>query len=138
MYFKRLGTAFADSKLTHKQLAEKAQVSEKTVTRMLANPDYHASVDILSRVANALNITLQDLFVETDVVLIRKEVLADLEEAKYFVDNCRTLSTENITLQEKVRFLEKENDDLQTKLKHKDEIISLHERYLSIIDGTHK
>lgn len=135
MYFKRLEKAFADSKLTNKQLAERSQVSEKTIARMLSNPDYHASIDVLDRVSKTLNITMQELFAETDVVLIRKEVLVDLEESRHFVDECKTLSAENIELREKVIFLEKKNENLQTTLKHKDEIISIHESYKSLLDG---
>ena len=135
MYFKRLLQAFTDSKLTHKQLAEKSQVSEKTISRMLTTPDYHASIDVLERVTKALNITVQELFAETDVVLIRKDVLADLEESKRFVAGCKTLSTENITLREKVASLEKKVENLQTKLQHKEEVISLHESYKSLLDG---
>ena len=135
MYFERLGKAVDDSKLTHKQLAEKSQVSEKTINRMLTNPDYQASIDILLRVTKALNITMQELFAETDVVLIRKEVLADLEETKRFVEECQTLTTDNIELREKVSSLEKENAKLKTTLKHKEEIISIHESYKSLLDG---
>ena len=135
MYFNRLLQAFTDSNLTHKQLAEKSQVSEKTISRMLTTPDYQPSVVTATRVAKALNITMQELFAETDVVLIRKDVLVDLEESKRFVEGCRTLSTENIALREKVSSLEKKNENLQTKLQHKEEIISLHESYKSLLDG---
>lgn len=133
MYFKRLEKAFADSKLTQRQLAERSQVSEKTIARMLSNPDYHATVDVLTRVTKTLNITMQELFTETDVVLIRKEVLEELEEARRFVEGCQTLSTDNITLREKVSSLEKNNENLQTKLKHKEEIIAVHESYKVLI-----
>ena len=135
MYFNRLLQAFTDSKLTHKQLAEKSQVSEKTISRMLTTPDYQPSVVTATRVAKALNITMQELFAETDVVLVRKDVLADLEESKRFVAGCKTLSTENITLREKVSSLEKKVENLQTKLQHKEEVISLHESYKSLLDG---
>ena len=135
MYFKRLVQAFEDSKLTHKQLAEKSQVSEKTISRMLTTPDYQPSLVTATRVAKALNISLQELFAETDVVLIRKDVLADLEESKRFVEGCRTLSTENIALREKVASLEKKVENLQTKLQHKEEVISLHESYKSLLNG---
>lgn len=135
MYFQRLLQAFEDSKLTYKQLAEKSQVSEKTINRMLTTPDYHPSVVTATRVAKALNVSMQELFAETDFVLIRKDILADLQEAKQFVNECKTLTTENITLREKVASLEKKNENLQTKLQHKEEVISLHESYKSLLDG---
>ena len=134
MYFKRLEKAFADSKLTQKQLAERSQVSEKTVARMLSNPDYHATVDVLDRITQTLNITMHELFTETDMVLIRKDVLAELEEAKRFADEGKTLSAENTSLKEEVHSLKKENGDLQAKLKHKEEIITVHQSYKTLLD----
>ena len=135
MYHARLKKAFEESGLTKKQFAEKAQVSEKTIKRILDNPNYHADLDTMDLVSKALNITMLELFAETDVVLIRKDVLAELEESKRFVEECQTLSTENIELREKVADLEKKNENLQTKLQHKEEVISLHESYKSLLDG---
>ena len=129
MHFERLKKAFEDSGLTHKKLAEKSQVSEKTILRMLTNPEYRASVETTTCVATALNITMFELFAETDVVLIKKEVLAELEEAKRFVEGCQTLSSENIALRETVSSLTKMNESLQEKLNHKEEIIGVHESY---------
>lgn len=135
MYFQRLLQAFEDSKLTYKQLAEKSQVSEKTISRMLTTPDYRPSVETTTRVSKALNIAMQELFAETDFVLIKKDVLADLEEAKRFVAGCKSLSTDNIALREAVATLKKNNENLQTQLQHKEEIIRLHESYKSLLDG---
>lgn len=134
MYFQRLLQAFEDSNLTYKQLAEKSQVSEKTISRMLTTPDYKPSVETATHVAKALNITMQELFAETDFVLVKKNVLADLEEAKRFVAGCKSLSAENIALREEVASLKKNNENLQIKLQHKDEIIHLHESYKSLLE----
>ena len=135
MHFKRLLQAYNDSGLTQKQLAEKSQVSEKTISRMLTTPDYRPSIETTTRVTQALNITMLELYAETDVVLVRKDVLADLEETKRFVDECKALSTENVSLREELLELKKMNDDLKTELKHKDEIIAIHESYKVFLDG---
>lgn len=129
MYFERLQKSFADSGLTHKKLAEKSNVSEKTIKRILTSSDYHADLYTIERVTTALNITMQELFAETDVVLIRKDVLAELEASKEFVEECKTLATENLELRDTIASLNKTNALLQSKLDHKEEIISVHESY---------
>ena len=133
MYFERLKKAFADSGLTHKKLAEKSNVSEKTIKRMLISSDYHADLYTIERVTTALNITMQELFAETDVVLIRKDVLTELEDAKDFVETCKTLPIENLELRDTIASLNKTNALLQSKLDHQKEIISVHESYRSLI-----
>lgn len=134
MYFERLKKAYEESGLTKKLLAEKANVSEKTIKRILDNPNYRADLDTMTQVSKALNITMQELFSETDVVLIRKDVLAELEEASRFVEECRTLSTENISLKDELLSLTKKYEELQTTLRHKEEIIALHESYKVLLD----
>lgn len=129
MYFERLKKVFSESNLTYKKLAELSRVSEKTIKRMLTSSEYHADLYTIERVTAALNITMQELFSETDVVLIRKDVLAELEEAKQFVEECKGLATENIELRGKITSLTKTNDLLQSKLEQKEEIISIHESY---------
>jgi transcriptional regulator with XRE-family HTH domain len=134
MYHARLKKAFEESGLSQKLLAEKAKVSEKTIKRILDNPDYRADLETMELIAKALNITMWELFSETDVVLVRKEVLAELEESKKFVDECQTLSTENILLRKKVADFEKENEKLLLTIQQKDKIIYIHESYKSTID----
>lgn len=134
MYFDRLVEAYNASGFTQKQLADKAKVSEKTINRMIKNPNYKPGWDVTINVTQALGISMQEIFAGTDVVLIRKEELAELEEAKKFVDECKNLTTENITLRENVLALTRENTDLQTKLQHKEEIISVYESHKVLLD----
>ncbi len=135
MYHARLKKAYEDLGISRKQFAEKAQLSEKTIKRILDNPDYKADLDTMVQISKALNITMLELFSETDVVLIRKEDLAELEAAKQFVEECKTLSVDNIELREKVCDLEKKNKVLQTNLAQKEEIIAIHESYKSLLSG---
>lgn len=114
MHHAILKRAFEESGLSRKQFAVKAQVSEKTIKRILDNPDYNADWATMNLITAALNISMVELFAESDVVLIRKEVLAEMEE--------------------KIASLEKTIDCLQSDLKHKDEIIAQHESYTSLLN----
>lgn len=113
MHHARLKRAFEESGLSRKQFAVKAQVSEKTIKRILDNPDYNADWATMNLITAALNISMVELFAETDVVLIRKESLAEMEE--------------------KIASLENTIASLQNDLKHKDEIIAQHESYKSLL-----
>lgn len=142
MYFERLNKAFDSSGLTRKKLAEKAKTSEKTISRMLDHPEYQASVVTTTNVAKALNISIAELFAETDVVLIRKDDLAELEAARteldaarQFSESCKNLYNENVLLRESVSKLTIENAELQASLKQKEELLSVHESYKLLLDG---
>ena len=135
MYYERLKKAYDASGLSKKQLAEKAKVSEKTIKRMLDNPDYRADVVTTEQVAAALNLSMQELYAETDVVLIRKEELVELEHAKQMVDSLKNNSEDNAILIARVACLENQIEKLQTKLRHREEVIAIHESYKSLLDG---
>lgn len=134
MYFDRLVKAFRDSKLTQKQLAEKSQVSEKTISRMLTSRDYHATFDIMESVANVLGISMQELFSETDAVVVSRDTIFNMEESKRIEEENKLLCDEISALKERVSELTAENTHLRNKLEYKDSVISVHESYKSLLD----
>ena len=117
MWLEKLKELKRKSGLTIKQIAEKKNLSEKTVERIFSGKTDHPYMDTLSDIVSVLGGSLDDLFSNTHAQLASGDL---------------------ISLQRDVDRLTKEIENLQAQLKHKDEIISLHERYLSIIDGTHK
>lgn len=132
MWFDRLGTAFLNSKLSQKQLAELSQVSEKTIKRLLTNRSYSPSLDTINRVSSALGISTEDLFSDTDARVLSGNLLTIQEDYEKLSAEFGLLSAENAMLKDKVSALTSENDLLRIKLEHKDEIISLHNYYNSI------
>ena len=114
MYHARLKKAFDELGISRKQFAERAKLSEKTIKRILDNPDCNVDLDTMTLIANALNISLFELFAGTDVVLVRKEALAEYEE--------------------KIASLENTIAILENDIKHKDEIINQHESYKSLLN----
>ena len=135
MYFDRIVKAFKDSKLTQKQLAEKSQVSEKTISRMLTSRDYHATFDIMESVTNVLGISMQELFSETDAVVVSRDTIFNMEELQRTEEENKLLSEEISALKERVSELSAEIASLRMKLEHKEGIISVHESYKSLLDG---
>lgn len=132
MWFERLGKAFVDSKMSQKQLAERSQVSEKTIKRMLTNRAYSPSLDTITRVAKALDTTPEDLFSDTDARVLSGNMVAVQEDFQRVTAENGILAAENAMLKDKVAALTSENDLLRIKLEHKEEIISLHNYYNSL------
>ena len=133
MWFDRLGAAFVTSKLSQKQLAELSQVSEKTIKRLLTNRSYSPSLDTITRVAKALDTTPEELFSDTDARVLSGNLLTIQEDFEKLTAENGILSAENAMLKNKVAALTSEIDLLRIKLEHKEEIISLHNYYNSLI-----
>lgn len=135
MYSVKIQNHCEKLKITRKQFAENAQVSEKTIKRIIDNPEYTPDLKTMQLIAKALGVTVQELFLESDVVLIRKEILDELEESKKFVEECQALAVENLELKDTNIALTKEINNLRSTLHHKNEIISIHESYKLLLDG---
>ena len=133
MWFDRLGAAFVTSKLSQKQLAELSQVSEKTIKRLLTNRSYSPSLDTITRVAKALDTTPEELFSDTDARVLSGNLLTIQEDFEKLTAENGILSAENSMLKDKVAALTSDIDLLRIKLEHKEEIISLHNYYNSLI-----
>lgn len=120
------------SGMSVKQIAEKAMLPERTVTRVFAGDTDRPYADTLDRIVKALGYTLSDLFADTNVVVATEEAI----KAKGNVDAIEAerdiLAAENAMLKGKVSAMSSEIDILKMQLMHKDEIISLHKYYMKL------
>lgn len=115
--------------LSSKQIAEKTNIPEKTVSRIFSGDTPNPYVDTLHRIVTALGGSLDDILADTKVV-VGDTKLADLNETVDVVTAELDLVTaENAVLKDKVAALSAELDLLRLKLEHKDEIIALHNYY---------
>lgn len=116
--------------LSSKQIAEKTNIPEKTVSRIFSGDTPNPYVDTLHRIVTALGGSLDDILADTKVV-VGDTKLADLNETVDVVTAELDLVTaENAVLKDKVAALSAELDLLRLKLEHKDEIIALHNYYI--------
>ena len=112
-----------------KQIAEKTNLPERTVTRIFSGDTENPYVDTLHRIVSVLGGSLDDILADTKVV-VGTESLATLQENVVAVEAERDLIiAENAMLKEKVTALTTENELLKMQLMHKDEIIALHNYY---------
>lgn len=115
--------------MSAKQIAEQTSLPERTVNRILSGDTDNPYVDTLHRIVTALGGSLDDILADTKVV-VGEESLVTLQENVEVVSAERDyISAENAILKDKVAALTAENDMLKIKLKHKEEIIALHNYY---------
>lgn len=114
---------------SNKKIAEDANLPERTIARIFAGDTNNPYVSTLDLIVKALGSSLDEIFVDTKVV-VGTEKLAILQE-KLDVVNAENdiLVAENAVLKDKVVNLTAELDLLKIKLEHKDEIINLHNYY---------
>lgn len=116
--------------MSSKQIAEKAGLPEKTVSRIFSGDTDSPYVDTLHRIVKVLDGSLDDILADTKAV-VGDTKLATLSET---VDTVSTeldqLQAENARLKAEVALLNSQLTLLlQQELKHKDEIIALHDFY---------
>ena len=115
--------------LSAKQIAEKANMSERTVSRIFSGDTDAPYVDTLQRIAAALDVTLDDILGDSKAVVSNKNFTTLQEEVELLTAEVERLTAENAMLKEKADILSAAFDIQKMKLEHKDEIIALHNHY---------
>ena len=129
MWLDNLKELKKEKNLSTKQLAEKSNLPEKTVTRILAGKTANPYMDTLDRLAVALGCTIGDILAGTKVV-VGDENLAQLTtQLEATIAERDLVIAENAILKDKVSALSAENELLNMKLMHKEELLALHNYY---------
>lgn len=129
MWLDNLKELKKEKNLSTKQLAEKSNLPEKTVTRILAGKTANPYMDTLDRLAVALDCTIGDILAGTKVV-VGDENLAQLTtQLEATIAERDLVIAENAILKDKVSALSAENELLNMKLMHKEELLALHNYY---------
>ena len=130
MWLDRLIELKKKTGMSNKQIADKTFMSEKTVHRIFNGENDNPHYDTLDRIARALGSTIEYICSDSNVV-IGDESLVSLQEKLNVISAERDLiSAENAILKDKVTSLTAELDLLNMQLKHKEEIIALHNYYI--------
>ena len=116
--------------MSSKQIAEKTNLPERTVCRILAGETEHPYADTLDLIVKALgNYDLGDIFADTKVIVATDD-LVEIKESVDIVEatNDRILA-ENEMLKAKNSALTMEVELLKKELQHKEELLALHNYY---------
>ena len=125
-----------ETKMKTKEIAEKSNLPERTITRVFSGETDSPYADTLHRIVKAMGGSLDDVLADTKTVLGANN-LATLQEKvetlQADLDSITAerdlLSVELSLLKDKYNALSAELDLLKLKLAHKDEIIALHNYY---------
>lgn len=132
MWLENLKELKARSGMTAKQIAEKTNLPERTVTRIFSGETDHPYADTLDIIVKALGADLGDVFSETKVIVATDE-LVNIKENVDVVEAERDLvAAENEMLKAKNAALTTEIELLKKELQHKEEIIALHNYYMKM------
>ena len=136
MWLDNLKDLKARTGMSSKQIAEKTNLPERTVSRIFSGDTDNPYVDTLRRIVAVLGGSLDDLFAESKIIVGDKDLAALQEEVNNLtaeIERLKTevafLTTENNILKDKNVTLSAEIDLLRLKLEHKEEIIAIHNYY---------
>lgn len=121
--------------MSSKQISEKANLPERTVSRIIAGETDHPRIDTLGLIVDALGGKLQDIFADTNVI-IATEKLVEIKEVAEVVEAERDVVTiKNDMLEAKVTAMTMEIELLKKELQHKEELLALHNYYKTHIEN---
>lgn len=118
--------------LSAKQIADMANLPERTVVRIFSGDTPNPYVDTLYRIVGVLGGSLDDILADSKSVVGNKNLKVLQEEVDRLAAEAALINAENVMLKDKVGVLTAENDLLRLKLEHKEEIIALHNYYNSL------
>jgi transcriptional regulator with XRE-family HTH domain len=119
--------------MSAKQIAEATKLPERTVTRIFSGDTDNPYVDTLHRIVTVLGGSLDDILADTKVVVGDANLVTLQENVDVVTAERDLITAENAILKDKVATLTAENDMLKMQLKHKEEIIALHNYYNKLI-----
>lgn len=115
--------------MSAKQIAEKTNLPERTVSRIFSGDTANPLMDTLRRIVAVLGGSLDDIFAESKVRVTNTDLVTLQAEYDKLAAEASDLRAENVSLKDKNATLEVELDRLRLTLEHKEEIIALHNYY---------
>lgn len=132
MWSDKLKELKKQSGLSSKQIAEKTNLPERTVSRIFSGDTDNPYVDTIHRIVTVLGGSLDDILADTKAVVGDKSLATLQEEADTVTAERDLIVAENAILKDKVATLTAENEMLKTQLLHKEELLALHNYYNKI------
>lgn len=125
MWLDNLKDLKKQSGMSAKQIAEKTNLPERTVSRIFSGDTENPYMDTLRRIVDVLGGSLDDLFAESKVRVANTDLIALQAEYDKLSSEAGDLRAENVRLKDENASLKAELDRLRLTLAHKEEILSL-------------
>jgi transcriptional regulator with XRE-family HTH domain len=121
--------------LSTKQIAEKANMSERTVARIFSGETDHPYADTLDIITTAMGFRLSDIFGNTNVILASDDLVKAQEVVNTVEAERDLVAIENERLKNQVAALTTEVELLKKEVLHKEELLALHTFYGKMLQG---
>lgn len=122
--------------MSSKQIADKENLSEKSVSRVFSGEAKNPGVDLTRRIIHALGGTWSEIFGESgaviggqDLVTLQAKVDKLTEENDLLSSSLNLANIELTVLKDKVAALESENKLLCLKLEYEERLVAVHNFY---------
>lgn len=115
--------------MSTKQIAEATNLPERTVTRIFSGDTDNPYVDTLHRIVTVLDGSLDDILADTKVVVATESLIEVKENANVVEAERDLISAERDRILLENERLKTENEMLKMQLKHKEELLALHNYY---------
>ena len=116
--------------MSAKQIAEKTNLPERTICRILAGESQHPYADTLDLIVKALgNYDLGDIFADTKVIVATDDLVEIKESVDIVEAEHDRVIAENEMLKAKNAAQAMEIELLKKELQHKEELLALHNYY---------
>lgn len=132
MWLDNLKELKKQSGMSAKQIAEKTNLPERTVSRIFSGDTENPYMDTLRRIVDVLGGSLDDLFVESKVRVANTDLIALQAEYDQLQAEASDLRAENVTLKDKNVALTAELDRLRLTLEHKEELLTHKEEIVTL------
>ena len=135
MWLDKLKDLRKRTNMSAKQIADKTNMSERTINRIFSGETYAPGIDKLRDIVYAMGGSLDDILDESDFHLPTPLAEALKTENTTLQNAVNDLTDENVRLKDEIVTLKVELDRLRLTLEHKEEIIALHNYYNKIKSG---
>ena len=121
-----------------KQIADKANLPERTVSRIVSGETDHPRIDTLGLIVDAMGGTMQEVFADTNVIVATEKLVEIKEVAEVVEAELDVIAVENDMLKAKNAALSTENELLKKELAHKEELLAVHNFYRTHLEQLKK
>jgi transcriptional regulator with XRE-family HTH domain len=132
MWLDNLKNLKKQSGMSAKQIAEKTNLPERTVSRIFSGDTENPYMDTLRRIVDVLGGSLDDLFVESKVRVANTDLIALQAEYDKLSSEAGDLRAENVRLKDENASLKAELDRLRLTLEHKEEVLAHKEEIVTL------
>jgi transcriptional regulator with XRE-family HTH domain len=118
--------------MSSKQIADKTNLPERTISRIFSGESPHPYADTLHLIVTALGYDLGDIFADTKAIVATDDLVEIKESVDIVEAEHDRVIAENEMLKAKNSALTMEIELLKKELQHKEEIIAIHNYYTKI------